>query len=128
VEERFLHITWTRCTAHCLGLLLEDSGKLGWAKDVIKEGKDLVQFISNHHKTLAVYRDHSDRQLLRLGKACVTTSLRDLKAVSGAFVDIFLGVLYYLEKWLGNACCQQCFISAFGRLQCCLLLKHASVA
>lgn len=68
VEEQFPHITWTPCTAHCLDLLLEDIGKLSWAKDLLREGKDVVQFIMNHHKSLAIFRQHSPLELLRPGK------------------------------------------------------------
>jgi hypothetical protein len=54
----------TPCTAHCLDLLLEDIGKLAWAKDLLREGKDIVQFIMNHHKSLAIFREHSTMELL----------------------------------------------------------------
>jgi hypothetical protein len=65
VVARFPHITWTPCTAHCLDLLLEDIGSLAWAKDTIKEAKSLVHFLTNHHKSLAIFRTHSELELLK---------------------------------------------------------------
>jgi selenocysteine lyase/cysteine desulfurase len=73
VEEQFPHITWTPCTAHCLDLLLEDIGKLPWAKDLLREGKDIVQFVMNHHKSLAIFRQHSTLELLRPGEQHLCT-------------------------------------------------------
>lgn len=35
IEQSFPWITWTPCTPHCLGLLLEDVGKLPWAATVV---------------------------------------------------------------------------------------------
>jgi hypothetical protein len=65
VAARFPHITWTPCTAHCLDLLLEDIGSLAWAKDTLKEAKGLVHFLTNHHKSLAIFRTHSELELLK---------------------------------------------------------------
>jgi hypothetical protein len=74
VERNFKHITWTPCTAHCLDLLLEDIGSLAWAKDVITSAKGLVHFITNHHKSLAVFRNHSDLELLKPAETRFATS------------------------------------------------------
>lgn len=65
VSAHFPHITWTPCTAHCLDLLLEDIGSMVWAKDTIREAKDLVHFLTNHHKSLAIYREHAELELLK---------------------------------------------------------------
>lgn len=65
VEEEFSHTTWVPCAAHVTDLALEDIGKLPWAKSVIKQARKLVSFISNHHKTHAIYERHTNLQLLR---------------------------------------------------------------
>jgi hypothetical protein len=51
IEQEFSWITWTLCTPHCLDLLLEDVGKLPWAAEVVAEGKAVVKFITNHHRS-----------------------------------------------------------------------------
>ena len=56
LEAQFPHLTWTGCTSHCLDLLLEDIAKLEWAAPVIAEGKQIVNFVKNHHMPLAIFR------------------------------------------------------------------------
>lgn len=56
LEERFPHITFTPCTAHCLDLLLEDIGKLAWVSPTVKSAKALVHYVTNHHLPLAEFR------------------------------------------------------------------------
>jgi hypothetical protein len=56
LEEQFPWLTWIGCGTHGLDLFLEDVGKLDWAKEPISEVHELVKFISNHHKSLAIFR------------------------------------------------------------------------
>jgi hypothetical protein len=64
---RYPHITWTSCTAHCCDLALEDICKIDFFKDLVKETKDVVQFITNHHATNAIFRALADKMLLKPG-------------------------------------------------------------
>jgi len=68
LQERFGGIVFAPCTAHCLDLLLEDIGKLTWTSHVIAEARAVVKFITNHHKSLAIYREHSHLELLKPGE------------------------------------------------------------
>uniref|UniRef100_A0A803LRA4 DUF659 domain-containing protein n=1 Tax=Chenopodium quinoa TaxID=63459 RepID=A0A803LRA4_CHEQI len=43
--DRFPHLYWTACTAHCLDLLLEDIGKKSSIKSVIERARKVSQFI-----------------------------------------------------------------------------------
>lgn len=65
IEEQFPWITWTPCTPHCLDLLLEDVGKLPWAASVVAEATSAVKFITNHHMSLALFRQRSKLDLLK---------------------------------------------------------------
>jgi hypothetical protein len=65
VEQEFSWITWTSCTPHCLDLLLEDVGKLPWAAKVVAEAKAVVKFITNHHRSQALFRGKSTLDLLK---------------------------------------------------------------
>ncbi len=67
VEQKFSWITWTPCTPHCLDLLLEDVGKLPWAVEVVAKAKAVVKFITNHHRSQALFRGKSALDLLKLG-------------------------------------------------------------
>jgi hypothetical protein len=65
LEARFPHITFIPCTPHCLDLLLEDMGKLDWVSSVIAEARTALKFITNHHKSLALFRSLSKLELLK---------------------------------------------------------------
>lgn len=59
IEERYPHITWSPCVAHVCDLALEDIFSLDDFKDVYTQTKSYVAFITNHHATLAAWRDHA---------------------------------------------------------------------
>lgn len=82
---RYPHITFTRCTAHTLDLMLEDICKLPWAKRIRDEAMAIVHFITNHHKSLALYRAQSKRhsgdlQLKKPGEHACTLQLQALQS------------------------------------------------
>jgi hypothetical protein len=74
VEQEFSWITWTPCTPHCLDLLLEDVGKLAWAAEVVAEAKAVVKFITNHHRSQALFRGKSALDLLKPGDTRFATN------------------------------------------------------
>jgi len=74
LEARFPHITFTPCTPHCLDLLLEDMGKLDWVSSVIAEARTALKFITNHHKSLALFRSLSKLELLKPGETKFATN------------------------------------------------------
>lgn len=74
VEKEFPWITWTPCTPHCLDLLLEDMGKLSWAAEVVSEAKAVVKFITNHHRSQALFREKSAKDLLKPGDTRFATN------------------------------------------------------
>ncbi|CAI5988942.1 unnamed protein product [Closterium sp. NIES-64] len=44
------------CATHVLDLLMEDVGKLGWAKRVVKRTGEMTSFVRNHHWTRGYLR------------------------------------------------------------------------
>jgi hypothetical protein len=74
LEVHFPHITFTPCTPHCLDLLLEDMGKLDWVSSVIAKAKTALKFITNHHKSLAIFRSLSKLELLKPGETRFATN------------------------------------------------------
>ncbi len=74
VEQEFSWITWTPCTPHCLDLLLEDVGKLPWAAEVVAEAKAVVKFITNHHRSQALFCGKYALDLLKPGDTRFATN------------------------------------------------------
>lgn len=65
VTAKYPDIFWTPCAAHCLDLLLEDIGKLAWAKSPLEDAKKVVVFFHRHQEPLAILRSKTDKALLR---------------------------------------------------------------
>ena len=53
-----------------MDLLLEDIAGEEWADRLIKVGKEVVKFIVNHQASLAIFREHSKKELLMPGGYC----------------------------------------------------------
>jgi hypothetical protein len=58
VELQYPHITWSPRAAHVCDLALEDIFGLDYFKSIYSEIKEYVAFYTNHHATLAAWRDH----------------------------------------------------------------------
>ncbi|CAI5998396.1 unnamed protein product [Closterium sp. NIES-64] len=50
------HIEHIPCATHVLDLLMEDIGKMGWAKDIVTRGDTIISFVRNHHFTRGYMR------------------------------------------------------------------------
>jgi proline dehydrogenase len=90
VEQEFSWITWTSCTPHCLDLLLEDVGKLPWAAEVVAEATAVVKFITNHHRSQALFRGKSALDLLKPGDTRFATNFIMLE-VREALQELVVG-------------------------------------
>ncbi|CAI5523372.1 unnamed protein product [Closterium sp. Naga37s-1] len=53
---KYPHIEHIPCATHVLDLLMEDIGKMGWAKDIVTRGDTLISFVRNHHFTRGYMR------------------------------------------------------------------------
>lgn len=60
-------MTWIPCAAHCLDLLLEDIGKLPWAKAITDGANDIANFMKNHQMALAMFRRRSSKEIIKPG-------------------------------------------------------------
>jgi hypothetical protein len=99
IEEQFPWITWTPCTPHCLNLLLEDVEKLPWAASVVAEAMTAAKFITNHHMSLALFRQKSKLDLLKPANTRFATNfimLQRLQEVKGALQQLVVS-----GEWTG---------------------------
>eukprot|EP00253_Pinus_taeda_P004648 PITA_04648 len=66
LEEKHKTIFWTPCAAHCIDLMLEDTGKLDWVKNIVYHAKSITKFIYNHSWILNLIRKHTrGRDIIR---------------------------------------------------------------
>ena len=79
LEEKYPHIMWVGCLAHCLDLLIKDICKLPWAAAAVSLCRSIVKFIKKHDKTRHLFLVHSSIQLLLLGDTRFATAISTLE-------------------------------------------------
>lgn len=60
-------MTVVKCVAHSLDLMLEDISKVPYFGELIEDQKRIVRFITNHHYSLALFRQFAQKELLKTG-------------------------------------------------------------
>ncbi|CAI5526607.1 unnamed protein product [Closterium sp. Naga37s-1] len=53
------------CATHVLDLLMEDVGKMGWAKGVVERTGEMINYVRNHHFTCGFMRKGKGKQVLK---------------------------------------------------------------
>ena len=104
LEQRYPQIVFSPCTAHCLNLLLEDIGKIPWIHSIISDSKNVVKFITTHHYSLACFRNHSNKELLKPGQTRFATNLimlQRLSEVKDALQETVISRQY--KQWITEA-------------------------
>jgi hypothetical protein len=62
IENKYPHITYNGCTAHGNDLVLENIGKIDWVHKIVNEARTNIQFITNRHKSQALFREFSSKE------------------------------------------------------------------
>lgn len=73
LEKRY-NLYWTMCAAHCIDLIFEDIGKEHVVANVIKQAREVTNYIYNHGWLLAEMRDITHANLIRPGKTRFATN------------------------------------------------------
>ncbi|CAI5970697.1 unnamed protein product [Closterium sp. NIES-64] len=83
LQAEWPHIEHVPCAAHVLGLLMEDIGKMEWARDVVGRAGDMITFLRIHLWTRAFLRSPE----LHGGKA-----LQPLRLAGTRFGTLYIAV------------------------------------
>jgi hypothetical protein len=71
IKDKYLHTTYNGCTTHGIDLVLEYIGEIDWVHKIVNEARTNIKFITNCHKSQALFRQFSSKEnnleLLRLG-------------------------------------------------------------
>lgn len=69
IQKVHNHIFWSPCTAHTLNLIFKDfARKFPWMEDTYTAGKAIVNFFRSHCHCLAMFRNNSHLDLLKVAK------------------------------------------------------------
>ncbi|CAI7824773.1 unnamed protein product, partial [Closterium sp. NIES-54] len=95
--EEWPHIEHVPCATHVLDLMMEDFGKLTWAKTVVERTDKMNTFICNHHVTRAFLRNpanHGGKGLQALKPAGTHFGTRyiSVSRLSALFGDVTDGL------------------------------------
>lgn len=98
MEENYASLFVMLCGAHSIDLLLEDFYKKNtWVKETVDSVKQLVTFIRNHHKPLALFRKVSKLELLKPGDTRFGTNFIMLERALAVHAE--LEVLVASRDW-----------------------------
>ncbi len=95
-------IFWTPCATHTMNLMLEAIGKLTPFKNTITKAKDFTVFIYSHHKTLALMRKRTNREIVRPGVtrfASAFLTLQSFLEVRDELKHMVVSVEWESTKW-----------------------------
>lgn len=102
LEDRYPHITFSPCFAHCLSNLLKDVGSLPWVDPHIQKGKEIISFIQNHQFILNEFRKRSAKKdLLKYSETRFGYNFLMMKRLSK--VQLPLKQLVVCNEWMGWA-------------------------
>ncbi|CAI7848681.1 unnamed protein product, partial [Closterium sp. NIES-53] len=62
IASTWPHIEHVPCATHVLDLMMEDVGKMGWAKGLVEKGGMMINFVRNHHFTRAYIKKGGGKQ------------------------------------------------------------------
>ena len=65
IEKEWPSIIYTRCTCHCVDLLLEDIAKCAWIDAILRSAMKITGFITRKQYALAMFRKFSGKDLLK---------------------------------------------------------------
>ncbi|KAJ9538755.1 hypothetical protein OSB04_031488 [Centaurea solstitialis] len=69
VEKVHKHIFWSPCCVHTLNLIFKDlASEFFWLMNTYRRGKVIVKYFLNHTHALAIFRDNSKLELLKVAK------------------------------------------------------------
>jgi hypothetical protein len=100
ILKRIPSLFWSPCVAHCLDLMLEDTGNLKEFKKTIARARCFTTFIYRHGKILSLMKDKIGADPVRPGATRFATSFLTLKSLHKhreALKGLFLS-----EEWNGN--------------------------
>lgn len=96
--EKYNHLYWTPCVAHCIDLILEDIGKIPSLKKVIVQGRQITSYIYGHSVLHSEFLQLSNnKELVRCGVTRFATSFLTLQSLKEN--RYHLGKLDW-QKWL----------------------------
>jgi len=80
--EKYNHLYWTPCVAHCIDLILEDIGKIPSLKKVIVQGRQITSYIYGHSVLHSEFLQLSNnKELVRCGVTRFATSFLTMQSL-----------------------------------------------
>jgi hypothetical protein len=96
--SRYLTLFWTPCVSHCIDLILEDTCKIAYIKDIIELSRSITKFIYNHASVLSLMRRFTNnRELVHPAITCFATSFISLRSVLVCMQD--LKTMFVSHEW-----------------------------
>ena len=90
----------TPCIVHNLNLILEEiDNKVPWIKELTREAKEIVKFITNHHQCQAIFREYSKLELLKVAETRYASNFIMLRRLVVKQVLVSMVVSQVWAEW-----------------------------
>ncbi|XVE72378.1 hypothetical protein DITRI_Ditri11bG0034700 [Diplodiscus trichospermus] len=97
--ESLPSLYWAPCLGHCVDMMLQDFGDLGWINETIEQAKSVTRFVYNHSAVLNMMRRFtSGNNIVEPAVNCFATNFATLKRM----VDLKLNLqaMVNSQDWL----------------------------
>lgn len=90
------------CAAHCIGLVLEDFGKIEWIRSAIEQARSVTRFIYKHTIILNIMRRYTfGIDIVKPGGSLSATNFMTLKQM--ADLKLNLQSMVTSQEWMGSS-------------------------
>lgn len=55
IEHMYDHNVWTSCVIHNSNLMEEFEAQIDWIKELAREAREIIKFISDHHQSQVMF-------------------------------------------------------------------------
>ncbi|PON39851.1 Ribonuclease H-like domain containing protein [Parasponia andersonii] len=92
---------WSPCAAHCIGLILDDFGKIEWIKSAVEQARSVTRYIYKHTVTLNIMRRYTfGIDIVKPGEYLFATNFMTLKQMAG--LKLNLQSMVTSQEWMGS--------------------------
>ncbi|XP_068638276.1 uncharacterized protein [Aristolochia californica] len=82
ISEKHRMLFWNRCALHCIGLILENIGKMNQVTESLGEAQTITRFIYSHKAILKLMKDYTGgKDIIRCSKFQTVTPFVSLEAI-----------------------------------------------
>jgi hypothetical protein len=98
LKQTYKYIFWSPCVVHTLNLIFKDlAHEFHWLGETYLQSKEIVKYITNHSKALAIFRSNEKLELIKIAKTRFASHYTTLKRLLDVRESLRLTVIS--DRW-----------------------------